>query len=141
MKSNILFLFQINTATNAILVEVEDLSDRPPIWLTVPPVTRIREDVPKGTFVLQVRAIDGDRGVNHPIAYSLLNENDLFGIDSQSGIIYTKGTLDREDEKGGSYILSVAVNLHTHMFSRIKINNPNYSFPNNNTMEYNRKYK
>jgi hypothetical protein len=28
----VFFIFQINTATNAILVEVEDLSDRPPIW-------------------------------------------------------------------------------------------------------------
>jgi len=60
-----------------------------------------------------VRAIDGDRGVNNPIAYSLLNERDLFGVDSQSGIVYTKAALDREDEKGGSYILQLAVRNST----------------------------
>ncbi len=60
-------------------------------------------------YCYAVRAIDGDRGVNNPITYSLLNEGELFGVDSQSGIVYTKGVLDREDEKGGSYILQLLV--------------------------------
>jgi hypothetical protein len=58
-----------------------------------------------------VVAVDGDRMVNNDIKYSLLNENDLFGIDSQSGIIYTKATLDRDRVLGGSYILQVVVKL------------------------------
>jgi len=62
------------------------------------------------TLLIIVRAMDGDRGVNNRISYSLLNENDLFGIDSESGIVFTKGTLDREDEhSGGSYILQLLV--------------------------------
>ncbi|CAG7830108.1 unnamed protein product [Allacma fusca] len=98
---------RINTATAAVVVQVVDVEDRPPEWVTVPPVTRLNEDVPKGTFVLQVRAVDGDRGVNNEITYSLLNENDSFGVDSQSGIVFTKSTLDRENAHGGSYILQI----------------------------------
>lgn len=70
-------------------------------------MTRIREDLPINSFVLQVRAIDGDREINNQIKYSLINENDLFGIDSESGIIYTKEGLDRENSKGGSYVLNI----------------------------------
>jgi len=44
---------QVNTAINPILVEVIDREDRPPEWLVVPSVTRIAEDVAKGSFVLQ----------------------------------------------------------------------------------------
>lgn len=56
-----------------------------------------------------VRAVDGDRGINNQIHYNLMNEKDLFGIDSQSGIVFTKAPLDRESVKGGSYVLHIVV--------------------------------
>lgn len=35
-----------NTATAAILVKVEDVEDQPPVFISVPSVTRIPEDLP-----------------------------------------------------------------------------------------------
>lgn len=58
-----------------------------------------------------VRAVDGDRGINNAIHYDLINEKDLFGIDSQSGIVFTKAPLDRESVKGGSYVLHIVVSF------------------------------
>ncbi|ODN06167.1 Cadherin-23 [Orchesella cincta] len=98
---------QINTAVASLVVSVEDVGDVGPAFVSVSPVTRIREDIPVSSFVLQVRAVDGDRGINNPIHYDLMNEKDLFGIDSQSGIVFTKAPLDRESVKGGSYVLHI----------------------------------
>jgi hypothetical protein len=60
---------------------------------------------------ITVRAIDGDRGINNPIKYSLVNENELFGVDPDSGIVFTKASLDRESARGGSYVLNIVVSL------------------------------
>jgi len=41
--------------------------------------------------VLTVRAMDGDRGIRNKIKYGILNGNSqLFGINPQTGLIYTK---------------------------------------------------
>ena len=58
-----------------------------------------------------MRAIDGDRGVNNRINYSIIRgANDLFRIDHESGIVFTTKELDREDPQNqvnGAYILEI----------------------------------
>ncbi|XP_049868235.1 cadherin-23 [Pectinophora gossypiella] len=101
---------RVNTGTAAILVKVQDVEDQPPEFVVASPVTRISEDAPIGTSVLQVRAIDGDRGVNNRISYSVISSGeDHFDIDSSSGIVYTVNELDREDpnNSNGAYILEI----------------------------------
>lgn len=44
---------RVNTGTAAILVKVQDVEDQPPQFVGVTPVTRISEDSPIGTSVLQ----------------------------------------------------------------------------------------
>lgn len=124
---------QVNSAINPIVIQVLDKEDSPPQWIQVPSLTRIPEDTPVGSYVLQgnhnirinipnyeftnssciaVRAVDGDHGVNNPIRYSLLNERNLFGIDAESGVLYTIAKLDREDEsRNGNYILQITVSI------------------------------
>nr|XP_036674405.1 cadherin-23-like [Drosophila suzukii]XP_036674406.1 cadherin-23-like [Drosophila suzukii]XP_036674407.1 cadherin-23-like [Drosophila suzukii] len=100
----------INTGTAAILVKVKDLEDQPPEFVEVQAVARIAEDAPVGTKVLRVRAIDGDRGINNPIAYSL-EANDLFDIDPHTGVVHTLTELDREeqsDQVNGAHILRIS---------------------------------
>uniref|UniRef100_A0A8C6ZFW7 Cadherin domain-containing protein n=1 Tax=Nothoprocta perdicaria TaxID=30464 RepID=A0A8C6ZFW7_NOTPE len=49
--------------------------------------------------VLTVRATDGDAGANANILYRLLNgggPNEVFEIDARSGVIRTRGAVDRE---------------------------------------------
>ncbi|XP_037731996.1 cadherin-23 [Drosophila subpulchrella] len=100
----------INTGTAAILVKVKDLEDQPPEFVEVQAVARIAEDASVGTKVLRVRAIDGDRGINNPIAYSL-EANDLFDIDPHTGVVHTLTELDREeqsDQVNGAHILRIS---------------------------------
>ncbi|XP_064550681.1 cadherin-23 [Drosophila montana] len=99
----------VNTGTAAILVKVKDIEDQPPEYVEVQAVARIAEDAPVGTKVLRVRAIDGDRGINNPIAYAL-DGNDLFDIDTHTGVVYTLAVLDREEESdhvNGAHILRI----------------------------------
>uniref|UniRef100_W4VR90 Putative cadherin egf lag seven-pass g-type receptor n=1 Tax=Corethrella appendiculata TaxID=1370023 RepID=W4VR90_9DIPT len=102
---------KINTATAALLVKVKDIEDQPPEFAVVSAVTRVSEDAPIGTKVLQVKAIDGDRGVNNRIRYSITKgSSGLFAIDEDLGVIYTTKTLDREDTRNqinGAYILEI----------------------------------
>ena len=101
---------RINTATAGLLVRVVDVEDQGPEFITVPSVTRVAEDARPGTPVLKVKAIDGDRGVNQRIVYSLpLNGPQHFAIDDKDGTVYLVQSLDREDPQvlNGAFILSI----------------------------------
>ncbi|CAN7993536.1 unnamed protein product [Ixodes hexagonus] len=101
-----------HTATAVVLVKVDDVEDQPPVFTEVPPVTRISEDLPLNSLVLTVKAMDGDRGVNNPISYSILSGGDgLFAIDRETGVVSVKGRLDREatENRNGAFILLVQV--------------------------------
>lgn len=93
---------------------MEDVEDQPPEFVIVTPVTRVSEDAPVGSPVLQVRAVDGDRGINNKIIYSMSGGQDIFGIDSNSGVISTRKTLDRESAatNNGAYIVKITVSWY-----------------------------
>ena len=60
--------------------------------------------------VLKVKAVDGDRGIDNKIVYSITHgPTDLFGITPDSGIVYTKEILDRESDRSsnGAYIIGI----------------------------------
>lgn len=44
---------QVNTATAALVVRVGDVEDQPPQFIQAPPVTRIPEDIPVNSGVLE----------------------------------------------------------------------------------------
>ncbi|XP_022254266.1 cadherin-23-like [Limulus polyphemus] len=102
-----------NTATAAILVKVEDVEDQPPVFTIVPPITRIPEDLPLGSSVLTVKAVDGDRGINNDVKYRInKGGNGLFLMDRDSGVVIVKEPLDREsvdniDNRNGAFILEI----------------------------------
>lgn len=57
-----------------------------------------------------VRAIDGDRGVNNPIRYTLIDGFGLFAVNSTNGVISTVKELDRENTENqinGAYIITI----------------------------------
>ena len=62
---------------------------------------------------MRLRAIDGDKGVNNRVIYSIISgPSDLFQVDRDSGIVYTQGVqLDRESDRGrasnGAFVLGV----------------------------------
>ncbi|XP_021707792.1 cadherin-23 isoform X2 [Aedes aegypti] len=110
-----------NTGTAALLVKVKDVEDQPPEFIVASTVIRVPEDAPIGTTVTQVKAIDGDRGVNNRIRYSISrNISSPFRIDGSLGTISTTMKLDREDARNranAAYILEIVA---TEQNSKIK---------------------
>lgn len=107
---------RVNTGTAVLLVKVEDVEDQPPEFVRVNPVVRIEENLPIGTSILQVTAVDGDRGINNPIEYSLSSNSidniaNAFTIEKSTGTVLTTSVLDREALPSGTntYILQITV--------------------------------
>ncbi|XP_018055353.1 PREDICTED: uncharacterized protein LOC108691909 [Atta colombica] len=103
---------KVNTGTTAILIKVQDVEDQPPEFIAMTPVARISENVKIGTSVLQVRAMDGDKGINNKVTYSITKgPRYLFDIDATSGLVFTRAQLDREAEENsdGTFILEITV--------------------------------
>ena len=84
-------------STTTVTVNVTNENEFSPIFMNVPPL-QVREELPAGTVVGTVTATDADRGSN--VSYSIIVEGPsslLFTIDSETGVIRTNQSLDREE--------------------------------------------
>uniref|UniRef100_A0A673GCB1 Protocadherin 2 alpha b 3 n=1 Tax=Sinocyclocheilus rhinocerous TaxID=307959 RepID=A0A673GCB1_9TELE len=91
------------SGTINIIVNIEDVNDNIPVFSKPLLKARVVENAPLGTSVIQVHASDPDEGLNGEIAYSLVSQDsdnnvDAFSIDSETGLITVKGTVDYEKE-------------------------------------------
>ncbi|XP_067312718.1 protocadherin Fat 1 [Pseudorasbora parva] len=81
-----------------VIVNVEDSNDNAP-WFTSSQYTaRVFETAAIGSSLLQVTALDKDKGLNAEILYSIDsgNHGNVFNIDQSSGIVTIARELDRE---------------------------------------------
>ncbi len=93
------------SGTMNLVVNIEDVNDNIPVFSKPLFKARVAENVPLGTSVIQVHAGDPDEGLNGDIAYSLVSQDndinvDAFSIDSETGLITVKGTVDYEQGPG-----------------------------------------
>ncbi|XP_058123843.1 fat-like cadherin-related tumor suppressor homolog [Anopheles ziemanni] len=91
-----------------VRVTVDDINDNAPEFSVQDLTVRIREDVPRGTVVTVVSAIDLDSGPSSEILYSFGENGDgegSFRIDKQSGTIRTAKMLDFEERQVHSLIV------------------------------------
>uniref|UniRef100_A0A8C8VMJ4 Cadherin EGF LAG seven-pass G-type receptor 2 n=1 Tax=Pelusios castaneus TaxID=367368 RepID=A0A8C8VMJ4_9SAUR len=99
------------TALATLTILVSDTNDHDPVFEQQEYKESVRENLEVGYEVLTVRATDGDASANANVLYRLLNgggSNEAFEIDPRSGVIRTKGTVDREVVE--SYQLLVEAN-------------------------------
>uniref|UniRef100_A0A3Q3IEQ8 Cadherin domain-containing protein n=1 Tax=Monopterus albus TaxID=43700 RepID=A0A3Q3IEQ8_MONAL len=98
------------SGTLNVSIIVLDINDNRPTFSQEIYQIEIRENVPIGTTVAKVKAIDTDQGPNGEIEYSLSKTlgrkvYEIFELDSLSGQIKLKGPLDFEESE--SYKLEV----------------------------------
>nr|XP_014351913.1 PREDICTED: cadherin EGF LAG seven-pass G-type receptor 2 [Latimeria chalumnae] len=87
------------TAMATLTVTVTDTNDHDPVFEQPEYKESVRENLEIGYEVLTVRATDGDGPANNNILYRILNDdgvNAVFEIDPRSGVVRTKGPVDRE---------------------------------------------
>uniref|UniRef100_A0A8D0H436 Cadherin EGF LAG seven-pass G-type receptor 2 n=1 Tax=Sphenodon punctatus TaxID=8508 RepID=A0A8D0H436_SPHPU len=99
------------TALATLTITVSDTNDHDPVFEQQEYKESMRENLEVGYEVLTVRATDGDASINANILYRILNgngANEVFEIDPRSGVIRTRGLVDREAVE--SYQLMVEAN-------------------------------
>ncbi|XP_058860276.1 cadherin EGF LAG seven-pass G-type receptor 2-like isoform X2 [Acipenser ruthenus] len=99
------------TAMATLTISVSDTNDHDPVFEQQDYKESVRENLEIGYEVLTVRATDGDAPINSNILYRILNNNGtngVFEIDPRSGVIRTRGPVDRETVE--SYNLLVEAN-------------------------------
>uniref|UniRef100_A0A8C8VG81 Cadherin domain-containing protein n=1 Tax=Pelusios castaneus TaxID=367368 RepID=A0A8C8VG81_9SAUR len=92
----------VKTGTVQIKIDVIDANDNPPVFTEQIYKVSLRENLPKGTLVLQVSATDADEGTNAKISYSFSgiaqSARQLFALDPGNGRVTTKDILDFEEK-------------------------------------------
>ncbi|XP_030069272.1 protocadherin gamma-B2-like [Microcaecilia unicolor] len=91
----------MRTGTTYIHISVIDANDNPPIFSQEMFKISLKENIPVGTLVIQLKATDVDQGINGEVAYSFTNvPNSVlhkFSLDSRTGEIRVKELLDYEE--------------------------------------------
>uniref|UniRef100_A0A3B4B0Z4 Cadherin domain-containing protein n=1 Tax=Periophthalmus magnuspinnatus TaxID=409849 RepID=A0A3B4B0Z4_9GOBI len=94
------------TSTVSVEITILDINDHSPQFQSPSYTADISEDVPIGSLVVDVKAVDLDQGVNSQIVYFLSQgSKSMFIIDQNTGRIITAAPLDRE--KVASYSFDV----------------------------------
>uniref|UniRef100_A0AAQ5Z5U7 FAT atypical cadherin 1a n=1 Tax=Amphiprion ocellaris TaxID=80972 RepID=A0AAQ5Z5U7_AMPOC len=102
--------YEIAASVN-VNIQVKDVNDNRPVFDSDPYEAVIVENLPSGTEVIQVKAIDHDSGTNGHIVYSLDPKQssqeipELFAVNSETGWVTTLKELDRE--KMNQYTIAV----------------------------------
>lgn len=94
------------SSTATVEVAVLDINDHSPQFQSSSYTADISEDVPIGSLVLEVKAVDLDQGPNSQVLYFLSRgSQSMFIIDQNTGRIITAAPLDRE--RTASYTFEV----------------------------------
>ena len=84
-------------AVATLIIDLIDLNDNAPFFSDLDSPVQVSENRESGVTVVRIMAEDFDSGINARVQYALREEDlDYFTIDSQTGIIQTAVTFDRE---------------------------------------------
>ncbi|XP_037833165.1 protocadherin alpha-C2-like isoform X2 [Kryptolebias marmoratus] len=92
----------VRSGTANIIVRVQDTNDNPPRFDKPVYIINMTENTPIGTLVTKLNATDLDEGLNSEIVYSFTlytseKTQDVFALNSNTGEVTVKGTIDYED--------------------------------------------
>ncbi|KAF7991481.1 hypothetical protein HCN44_008793 [Aphidius gifuensis] len=93
------------TATTIVNINIIDENDNSPIFDKEYYTFDLQENLPSGTIIGCVSANDNDIGKNSLLKYTIVQQNSSFIIDSDTGIIKTRESLDREEKNIHDIIL------------------------------------
>ncbi|XP_077574235.1 cadherin EGF LAG seven-pass G-type receptor 3 isoform X3 [Stigmatopora nigra] len=88
----------LSNNTGIVSVQVTDVNDNPPIFVSTPFQASVLESAPVGSSILHIQAIDTDAGDNARLEYRLTgtSSDTPFLINSATGWVTVKSILDRE---------------------------------------------
>ncbi|XP_074739913.1 protocadherin gamma-B1-like [Strix uralensis] len=93
----------VRSGTAHVKINVTDANDNSPVFTKEIYKVQLLENLPEGSLALQVKATDGDEGINAEITYSFSDiansARQLFTLDSRTGDVKVTGPLDYEEGK------------------------------------------
>ncbi|XP_033948145.1 protocadherin alpha-C2 [Pseudochaenichthys georgianus] len=94
----------VRSGTANIIVRVQDTNDNPPQFDRQTYTINMTENSPIGSLVMKLNATDLDEGLHSEIVYSFTlytseKTQDVFALNSNTGELTVKGTIDYEDMK------------------------------------------
>ncbi|XP_068572025.1 protocadherin Fat 3 [Cebidichthys violaceus] len=88
------------SSVTTLTIIVEDVNDCAPAFIPSSYSARVLEDLPPGTVITWVQALDPDMGPSGQVRYSLINDfNGTFEIDAVSGVLRIRKELDFEKQQ------------------------------------------
>ncbi|KFP09490.1 Protocadherin-23, partial [Egretta garzetta] len=103
------------SSTAQLYLMVLDENDHNPLFAKTQYQISVREDLEKGSAILDLFASDEDDGLNGKVTYSLIDDTfGAFAIDSVTGSIVTTKALDRETKSQYTF-RAVASDCSTHL--------------------------
>ncbi|XP_068933866.1 cadherin-related family member 2 [Petaurus breviceps papuanus] len=105
-----------------LTVTVIDLPDLDPQFLQEPYTASLGEDAAVGTSVLTLKTMDGDKGINDPVKFSISSSTrPWFSIGEENGVIEVSHPLDRElllDEDEEVLLEVMATEIHLNIYGQ-----------------------
>ena len=100
-----------------LTVNVADDNDNAPVVSDLGPIN-LTENVSPGTVVGVISATDADSGTNADLIYEIVagNEAQKFAINQAMGVIFTTGTIDREEIDSYAITVEVQINIYMNNF-------------------------
>ncbi|XP_062986039.1 protocadherin gamma-B5-like, partial [Elgaria multicarinata webbii] len=102
----------VKTGTANIRVNITDINDNPPIFSQSTYKVSLKENAPRGTSVLQVKASDSDEGSNAEITYTISKIQDTaqkkFHLDPRNGTMTLMESIDFEDRRNYAMIIQAS---------------------------------
>ncbi|XP_044732152.1 cadherin-related tumor suppressor [Chrysoperla carnea] len=86
------------TGTGIVRIIIQDVNDHSPEFEWPSYKATVKENLPKGTWIITPKATDRDSGLNAKIRYSLLGDKvERFHVNQDDGTVTTAVELDREE--------------------------------------------
>lgn len=103
-----LFPGEPKSATVEVDITITDANDNSPTFINIVSKILISESALPGTPVFTVLSADRDVGINSEVTYAGYSAQGAFEIDSKSGVIKTKSSLDYEIIQRFAYLLLIS---------------------------------
>ncbi|XP_040193695.1 cadherin EGF LAG seven-pass G-type receptor 2-like isoform X1 [Rana temporaria] len=112
----------LSNVTGLVTVQVLDVNDNAPVFVSGPFQAAVLENSPLGYSVLQVQALDADAGENSRLEYRLTGEAGPFSINNSTGWIIVQSELDREDIEFFNFEVETCDHGHPSLSSSAAVN-------------------
>nr|XP_045255900.1 cadherin-related family member 1 isoform X2 [Macaca fascicularis] len=97
----------LNLVAEKVVILVTDANDEAPRFIQEPYVALVPEDIPAGSSIFKVHAVDRDTGSGGSVTYFLQNLHSPFAVDRHSGVLRLQAGATLDYERSRTHYVTV----------------------------------